>query len=104
VIEEPGTDLHDEVRARMRSLRGAGIDVVYADVPLQHPATPAAGEVLNQLGFAFGGVIPLLRDGGDVLRMQHLGDLDVDPSQIHLLSTMAQDLLGFVLARREAVS
>ena len=104
VIEEPGADLRDAVRARLRSLRGAGIDVVYADVPLSHPGTPAAGEVLNGLGFVFGGVIPLLRDGGDVLRMQHLGDLDVDPDEIHLLSTMAQDILEYVLERREAVS
>jgi serine/threonine-protein kinase RsbW len=104
VIEEPSADLHDAVRARLRSLRGAGVDVVYADVPLAHPAAPAAGEVLNRLGFVFGGVIPLLRNGGDVLRMQHLGDLDVDPAEIHLLSTMAQELLEYVLERREAVS
>ena len=104
VIEEPGADLHDTVRARLRSLRGAGIDVVYADVPLTHPAAPAAGEVLNRLGFGFGGVIPLLRNGGDVLRMQHVGDLEIDPAEIHLLSTMAQELLEFVLERREAVS
>ena len=104
VIEEPGADLHDAVRARLRSLRGAGVDVVFGDLPLTHPAAAAAGEVLNRLGFSFGGVIPLLRDRGDVLRMQHLGDLDVDPAEIQLLSTMAQDLLEYVLERREAVS
>lgn len=102
IVDEPGADLRDVVRARLRSMRGIGIEVVYADLPLAHPGTPAAGAVLNDLGFAFGGVIPLLRDGSDVLRMQHVGDLDVVRDEIQLVSTMAQDLLDFILERRDA--
>jgi hypothetical protein len=104
VVNEPGADLHDVVHSHRRAIGGLGIPVVYADLPLAHPRCAAAGAVLNQLGFTFGGVIPLLRDGTDVLRMQHLGDLDVDPSEIQLMSTMAQELLEFILARRDAVS
>ncbi len=104
IVHEPGGDLHDAVRSRLRSIRGAGVEVVYADLPLAHPVTPAAGAVLNRLGFSFGGVIPLLRDHGDVLRLQHVGELDVDPSEIELVSTMAKELLAFILDRRDAVS
>ena len=103
VVNEPGDDLRAVVRAQLRTTGGLGIPVVYADLPLAHPGTAAAGEVLNELGFSFGGVIPLLRDGTDVLRLQHLGDLAVDPDEIQLVSTMAQELLAFILDRREAV-
>jgi serine/threonine-protein kinase RsbW len=104
VVNEPGADLRDVAHAHRRAMGGLGIPVVYADLPLAHPRCAAAGAVLSGLGFTFGGVIPLLRDGTDVLRMQHLGDLEVDPSEIQLVSTMAKELLAFILARREAVT
>jgi anti-sigma regulatory factor (Ser/Thr protein kinase)/RimJ/RimL family protein N-acetyltransferase len=104
VVTEPGVDFREAVHTRLRSLGGAGIQVVYADLPLAHPATPTAGAILNDLGFEFGGVIPLLRYGSDVLRLQHLGDLAVDRDEIQLVSTMAHELLDFILERREAVS
>lgn len=103
IVHEPGADLRDAVRARLRSTAAAGIEVVYADLPLAHPGTAAAAETLATLGFHFGGVIPLLRDGSDALRYQRAPDLDVDTTEIHLLGDMARDLLDYVLARRDAV-
>jgi hypothetical protein len=104
VVHEPGADLHATVRGRLRAASGAGVEVVYADLPLTHPGTPQAAAILGELGFSFGGIVPLLRDGSDVLRYQRAVDLDVDPGEIHLFGHMAQDLLEYVLARRDAVS
>jgi hypothetical protein len=99
-----GHDLHAVALDRLRSLRTAGIDVVYADLPLDDPTTPAAADELSRLGFSFGGVIPLWRGaGGDVVRYQHVGDIDVQADEIEILSDMGKELLTYVLERRDAV-
>jgi serine/threonine-protein kinase RsbW len=103
-VHRPGADLGVVVHDRLRSLRTAGIDVVYADLPLGDPGTPAAAESLAALGFCFGGVIPLWRgEGADVLRYQHVADVDVLPDEIEILSDMGKELLAYVLERRDAV-
>ncbi|MEX2254400.1 MAG: GNAT family N-acetyltransferase [Acidimicrobiia bacterium] len=99
-----GHDLHAVALDRLRSLRTAGIDVVYADLPLDDPTTSAAADELSRLGFSFGGVIPLWRGaGGDVVRYQHVGDIDVQADEIEILSDMGKELLTYVLKRRDAV-
>lgn len=98
-----GADLALEVRQRVEAVGGGGIEVVYADVPLDRPAAPWAAEVLNREGFIFSGVLPLARRGTDVVRYQRLGSTVVDPDEIHLRHPFARTLLDYALGQREAL-
>ncbi len=51
------------------------------------------------LGFIFGGLIPELRDG-DVLRLQYLNNVELDPAALVLYSDTAKQLLRAILAER----
>src|SRR3712207_7821895 len=62
-VEEPGADLQELVRVRLRELCLHRVDCIYVDLPLSHPATRRAGARLDDLGFFFGGVIPEFGDG-----------------------------------------
>lgn len=95
--------LYDVVRDQMRDILATGIDVVYIDLPMSQPATPAVAHELSWLGFYFGGVAPYLApDGGDVLRYQRTGDITIVPADIKLASTFSARVLEHVLARRDA--
>ena len=51
------------------------------------------------LGFFFGGLIPELR-AGDVLRLQYLNNVELDPGALVLYSDTAKQLLRTILADR----
>src|SRR5918995_2084374 len=74
-VEEPGADLGELVRLRLRELCLHRVDCIYVDLPLSHPATAQAGTGLRDLGFFFAGIIPEAHSGaigGDILRLQYL--------------------------------
>lgn len=96
-----GSDLGAELRERVDAAIRGGVDVVYADVPLDRPSVPWAAEALDAEGFIFSGVLPLARRGTDVVRYQRLGDTVVAPEEIHLRHPFAQELLAYVLAQKE---
>ena len=95
-----GVDLQSEVRERVDAVTRGGVDVVYADVPLDRPAAPWAIEALGAEGFIFSGVLPLAHRGIDLVRYQRLGDTVVDPASIHLRHPFGRALLDYVLAQR----
>jgi anti-sigma regulatory factor (Ser/Thr protein kinase) len=92
-VEEPGADLQELVRVRLRELCLHRVDCIYIDLPLSHPAVQNAGAHLNELGFFFGGIIPELRDG-DVLRLQYLNEVDIRPEDVRTGSDFGQDLVN----------
>ena len=92
-IEEPGADLQELVRVRLRELCLHRVDCIYIDLPLSHPAVQNAGARLDGLGFFFGGIIPELRDG-DVLRLQYLNEVDIRPEDVRTGSDFGQDLVN----------
>ena len=94
-MDEPGADLRELVRLRMRELCMHRIDCIYVDLPLSHPATCNAGDYLRELGFFFGCVVPEEREG-DVLRLQYLNNLEIKPEDAHTASDFGQELLGMV--------
>ena len=57
-VEEPGADLGELVRGRVRELCLHHIDCIYVDLPLSHPATAQAGAGLRDLGFFLAGSSP----------------------------------------------
>jgi serine/threonine-protein kinase RsbW len=48
------------------------------------------------LGFFFSGIIPEMFDG-DVLRLQYLNNVEIDPKDISIASDFGKGLLDYVL-------
>lgn len=99
-----GPDLLDVLRARLRELRNRRLDVLYVGLPLSDPAAAALCEPLEQLGFFFSGVVPELGEHGDILRLQYLNEVEVDPDRIEVYSDFAKELLAYVVAGMEAAA
>lgn len=95
-----GADLRDEVHTRVASIVRGGIDVVYADLPLDQLELSWAVDALYEEGFVFSGVLPLAQRGIDMVRYQRLGDIDVVREEIHLKHPFGQTLLDYVLGQR----
>jgi anti-sigma regulatory factor (Ser/Thr protein kinase) len=94
-VEEPGADLQELVRIRLRDLCLHRVDCIYLDLPLSHPAVQSAGARLDELGFFFGGVVPELLDG-DVLRLQYLNEVDIRPDDVRTGSDFGQELVKLI--------
>jgi anti-sigma regulatory factor (Ser/Thr protein kinase) len=94
-VEEPGADLQELVRVRLRELCLHRVDCIYVDLPLSHPAVQSAGARLDELGFFFGGVVPELLNG-DVLRLQYLNEADVRPDDVRTGSDFGQELVNLI--------
>jgi serine/threonine-protein kinase RsbW len=101
LVRELGKDLADLVRFRQHSLFCQRIDCIYLDLPLSDPAAADFCAQLEALGFFFGGILPEYSDG-DVLRLQCLNNLAIDPQQIELASDFGKELLAYVLKARAA--
>ncbi len=100
-VEEPGADLQELVRVRLRELCLHRVDCIYVDLPLSHPAVQSAGARLNELGFFFGGIIPELRDG-DVLRLQYLNEVDIRPEDVSTASDFGGELVNLIFGEKSA--
>src|SRR3712207_3989138 len=98
-VEEPGADLQELVRVRLRELCLHRVDCIYVDLPLSHPAVQSAGSRLDELGFFFGGIIPELRDG-DVLRLQYLNEVDIRPDDVRTGSDFGQELVNLIFRKK----
>ena len=102
-VAEPGADLEEEVRARLRELCLHRVDCVYVDLPLSRPAT--RGVRLDGLGFFFGCVIPEVAEGGgDVLRLQYLNNVEVGPGDVSTASPFGEELLGLIFRQKDALA
>ena len=103
-VEEPGADLGELVRLRLRELCLHHLDCIYVDLPLSHPATVQAGARLRNLGFFFGGIIPEAYSGaigGDVLRLQYLNNIEIKAGDVYTASNFGRELLGLILRQRD---
>ena len=101
-LEEPGADLRELIRLRLRELCLHRVDCIYVDLPLSHPAAQNAGARLDELGFFFGGIIPELRDG-DVLRLQYLNEVDVRPEDVRTGSGFGQGLVKLIFQEKSTM-
>jgi len=98
-IEAAGPDLAAQVTQRLRELCRQALAVIHLDVPLGDAGAVTAVEGFAELGFFFGCVIPELR-GGDVLRLQYLNDVELDPDRLVLYTDEAKQLLRAALSDR----
>jgi hypothetical protein len=101
-VSEPGNDLRELVRFRLRELCLHRLDAIYVDLPLSHPATQTCGDWLWDLGFFFGGILPELC-GGDVLRLQYLNNVEVERDDVCTASDFGEELLNLIFEHREAL-
>ena len=100
-VSQFGADLEELVKFRLRELCLRRIDCIYIDLPLSDPATQKFCANLEMLGFFFGGIIPELYDG-DVLRLQYLNNVEIDPDSIQIASDFGKELLDYVVKARAA--
>lgn len=92
-----GRDLADLVRVRVRELCQSHLDCVYIDLPLCDPATALLAPQLEELGFSFCGIYPEMVESGDLLRLQYLNNLAIDPAKIIVVTDMGRALLDYTL-------
>ena len=103
-VERAGDDLLDALRTERRRLTDKGRKAIYLDFSLADPTTAALPpEVHDELGFFFGGIVPELREG-DVLRLQHLHEVDADPSDVTTASDFGAELLDYVFSRKRSAA
>jgi anti-sigma regulatory factor (Ser/Thr protein kinase) len=101
-VLEPGEDLLELVRSRLRELCLHRLDVIYVDLPLSHPATRDCGGRLEELGFFFGGILPELLNG-DVLRLQYLNNVEIKRGDVSTASDFGEELLDLIFEQRDAL-
>ncbi len=94
-ISRYGPDLKDLVRVHLKELCLNKIECIYIDLPLAHPLTCTFCTTLEYLGFFFAGLIPELHDG-DILRLQYLNNVTVDPEQTIIISPFGRELFKYI--------
>lgn len=98
-VREAGADLAEVVAADRDRLFARGVDVVYADLRLDQPATEVVGDALRDAGFRFAGVFPSAHHRGENLRMQALRPgVTVSSDDVSVASDHGRELLDYVLA------
>jgi len=96
-----GADLEAAVHSRLRELCNRRIDCIYLDLPLDNPTVQLSCAAMELLGFFFGGIIPET-PSGDVLRLQYLNNVEVDPADSQTASEFSRELFGYVMKARQS--
>lgn len=91
-LQHIGEDACALVMHHTRELCQKKVDVIYLDLAMGDPAAAAlAGQLANK-GYLFGCIIPELAEG-DVLKLQYLNNVAVDPDKIATASPFTAQLL-----------
>jgi hypothetical protein len=96
-VHTPGADLETVMTAERHHLLHHGLDAVYLDLPLEQPSTALVAAHLERLGVSYAGIFPNSRCDGDVLRMQSLHGVRVNPGSVSVASEHGRELLDYVL-------
>lgn len=98
-----GQDFQDCIRYHLRDLCLQRLDCIFLDLPLSDPATAPSSAAAEVLGFFFAGIVPEL-DGGDVLRLQYLNNVKIDPAKVVVVSDFGKELFDYVWKECERAS
>jgi serine/threonine-protein kinase RsbW len=100
-VRSSGADLVERVADRLRYLCLHKLDCIYVDLALADPATAVVTPDLEEMGFFFGGITPNLWKGSDVLRLQYLNNVEIDPAHVVVASDFGKELLDYVVAAQQ---
>ncbi len=102
-LTEPGTDAAHQIDdARHGLLNNFGAEVIYLELPLDHPASAAVCEEAERLGFFFGGIAPQPPGSGDWLRLQFV-KTPIDLGVLQIEGQFARELLAYIASERSRV-
>jgi serine/threonine-protein kinase RsbW len=102
IVRACGEDADQQVRHHLVDLCRRKIDAIYLDLPLADPASPRLCAACEAAGFFFAGMIPEY-DGGDVLRLQYMNNLDIRMEGIVVVSDIGRQLFDHVASERQRV-
>jgi ribosomal protein S18 acetylase RimI-like enzyme/anti-sigma regulatory factor (Ser/Thr protein kinase) len=97
-----GRDFLTEIFHLVSDLHRHHVNVIRLEMPLVDPLTAHFGRATEELGFSFASIFPEMQPG-DLLCVQSLDRVDIDPTAIHVASDHGERLLAAVLASRERV-
>jgi anti-sigma regulatory factor (Ser/Thr protein kinase) len=97
-----GRDFLGEIFHLLSDLHRHHVKVMRLELPLSDPLTAHFGRATEGLGFSFAAVFPAMRPG-DLLCVQSLDEIEIDPGAIHVASDHGTKILAEVLASRERV-
>uniref|UniRef100_A0A7C4RU52 ATP-binding protein n=1 Tax=Desulfatirhabdium butyrativorans TaxID=340467 RepID=A0A7C4RU52_9BACT len=92
-----GASTEREVAARLKQLCRQKIDCIYLDLPLAAPETLHLSPAFEALGFGFAGLLPEAAPDGDLLRLQYLNNVVVDPDRIITATAFGSRMKDYVL-------
>jgi serine/threonine-protein kinase RsbW len=95
-VDELGQDTFDALIQRKKKLRREGIQCIYIDLPLEFKGSADLAEKLHREEFFFGALIPHY-EKGDVLRLQHLNNVELNTRDIQVASDFGRNLLDRIL-------
>jgi GNAT superfamily N-acetyltransferase/anti-sigma regulatory factor (Ser/Thr protein kinase) len=95
VVESAGDDVAEQALQTIDDLDHEGINVVYADLPIDDPHTPAMTTRLRDAGFVLAGLMPRFHQERDYLRLQR-PLIDLDPDDILVHSDLAHALKSHI--------
>lgn len=102
-VTEPGPDSARQIEdARHGLLNNFGAEVIYLELPLDHPASPGVCVEAERLGFFFGGIVPQPPGSGDFLRLQFV-KTPLDLGLLQIEGQFARELLSYIGGERNRV-
>jgi len=96
IVHEAGSDAVPLISQQLRELCLKKIETIYLELPVNEPYTAVLAREMNQKGFMLSGIIPELREG-DILKMQYLNNVYVDPAKIVIASPLTRELLNVIM-------
>ncbi len=99
LIEAAGGEaVHYKLAAFTAFLLEQGVACILLSIDLEDPSAPALTLAAEALGYFYSGIFPESgRRGHDVLELQLLNGISLDPSQIQLYQPSAKAILAYIL-------
>ena len=101
-VKKFGKDIESIIKHHLHDLCLNKIECIYLDLPLSEPAVAVYCAALEVFGFFFACVIPELQNG-DVLRLQYLNNVQIDPSTAVIVSDFAKKMYNYILTEGQSL-
>ncbi len=95
-IHQHGKDVVPIISQQLRELCLKKIETIYLEIPLDEPFAAVVARQMNQKGFMLSGIVPELHQG-DILKMQFLNNVYVDPDKIVIASPLHKEILKVIM-------